>query len=249
MKKTLSQRFGPYFKMRQRDPQTGKPIRPAATPAGQPSAASPGAGASAAANVAQPAAGKRSRRERKRAKSQSATLAPAQPVGNQELVRRRESLARDLAEMQWDLGGLAYEMAIRDHFRLDLLVRQAAQLRTIDAELAAVERLLHTEQGGAAGTCPACGALYSRGAMFCWQCGKSLMPAATATTAGAASPPGTPASAQAPGASAQPSPPSTQPSAAPPAASQAPAPATTDQQPTVAEPAPTTPGQAKERAG
>ena len=29
-----------------------------------------------------------------------------------DLQARRESLAKQLAELQWDLGGLAYEMAI-----------------------------------------------------------------------------------------------------------------------------------------
>ena len=27
------------------------------------------------------------------------------------------------------------------------------------------------------GTCPSCGALHARGAMFCWQCGNELKPA------------------------------------------------------------------------
>ena len=45
-----------------------------------------------------------------------------------DLRQRRDSLAEQLVELQWDLGGLAYEMAIRDHFRLDVLSRQAAKL-------------------------------------------------------------------------------------------------------------------------
>ena len=32
----------------------------------------------------------------------------------------------EVAELTWDLGGLTYEMAIRDHFRLDVLIRRAA---------------------------------------------------------------------------------------------------------------------------
>ncbi|HEY2181649.1 MAG TPA: hypothetical protein VGH09_08270 [Solirubrobacteraceae bacterium] len=59
-----------------------------------------------------------------------------------ELRRRRDELAREVTELHWDLGGLAYEMAIRDHFRLDVLVRRAAMLQDRDAELAEVERLL-----------------------------------------------------------------------------------------------------------
>ena len=56
------------------------------------------------------------------------------------LERRREQLALQVAELQFDLGGLAYEMAIRDHFRLDVLTRRAAELQRADAELAEVER-------------------------------------------------------------------------------------------------------------
>ena len=92
-----------------------------------------------------------------------------------ELEARRDRLAEELAELQWDLGGLAYEMAVRDHFRLDVLTRQAARLQTVDAELGEVERLLRLEQAGAAGSCSSCGALHGRGAVFCWQCGADLM--------------------------------------------------------------------------
>ena len=73
------------------------------------------------------------------------------------------------------MGGLAYEMAIRDHFRLDVLVRAAAELQRVDAELGEVDRLLRMEEGGVAGECPACGAPRSRGAVFCWQCGAQLL--------------------------------------------------------------------------
>ena len=86
---------------------------------------------------------------------------------------------RELVELQWDLGGLAYEMAIRDHFRLDVLTRQAAKLQQVDAELGEVERMLKLDQAGAAGACGDCGALYAQGSVFCWQCGKDLMPQST----------------------------------------------------------------------
>ncbi len=92
-----------------------------------------------------------------------------------ELERRHERLAREVAELQWDLGGLTYEMAIRDHFRLDVLVRRAARLQEVDAELGEVERLLRSEQTGATGACSSCGAPHSRGAVYCWQCGAGLM--------------------------------------------------------------------------
>jgi hypothetical protein len=101
------------------------------------------------------------------------------PVGQPELLRQREELSRRFAELQWDLGGIAYEMAARDHYRLDVLNRQAAKLQQVDAELGQVERLLRLGEAGAAGACPACGALQARGAVFCWQCGNELRPAAT----------------------------------------------------------------------
>ncbi len=107
------------------------------------------------------------------------------PPSIAELERRRDRLAGELVELQWDLGGLAYEMATRDHFRLDVLNRKAAQLQRVDAELAEVERLLRLDQAGAAGACGNCGALYARGAVFCWQCGKDLMPQSSATSTAA----------------------------------------------------------------
>lgn len=100
-----------------------------------------------------------------------------------ELKRRRDRLAEEVTELHWDLGGLAYEMAIRDHFRLDVLVRRAAVLQERDAELAEVERLLRMEADGTAGSCGQCGAPHSRGAVFCWQCGTSLMERLPSTAA------------------------------------------------------------------
>ena len=105
--------------------------------------------------------------------------APLPPGGNRavtspELLERRERLSREFAELQFDLGGLAYEMAIRDHFRVDLLARRAARLQEVDAELGAVERLVRLDSGGAAGACPNCDALYPRGAAFCSQCAHPL---------------------------------------------------------------------------
>ena len=110
--------------------------------------------------------------------------AAAGPGGRSDLARRRDVLAAEVTELHWDLGGLAYEMAIRDHFRLDVLVRRAAILQERDAELAEVERLLRMEQDGAAGSCPACGAPHSRGAVFCWQCGTPLMERLPSAAAG-----------------------------------------------------------------
>ena len=71
---------------------------------------------------------------------------------------------------------MAYEMASRDHYRLDVLNKQAAKLQQVDAELGQVERLLKMGETGTTGNCPSCGALQARGAVFCWQCGNEIKP-------------------------------------------------------------------------
>jgi hypothetical protein len=101
--------------------------------------------------------------------------ASSPPAPDADLQRRRDALAEEVTELHWDLGGLAYEMAIRDHFRLDVLVRRAALLQERDAELAELERLLRMQEDGVAGSCPTCAAPHSRGALYCWQCGTTLM--------------------------------------------------------------------------
>ena len=66
----------------------------------------------------------------------------AAPPGDDrsELRRRRDALAQEVTQLHWDLGGLTYEMAIRDHFRLDVLVRRAAMLQECEIELAEMDR-------------------------------------------------------------------------------------------------------------
>jgi hypothetical protein len=113
-----------------------------------------------------------------KASANGAVSAVGTPVGQPELLKQREELSRRFAELQWDLGGMSYEMASRDHYRLDVLNKQAAKLQEVDAELGQIERLLKLGTAGAAGTCPACGSLQARGAVFCWQCGNELRPAA-----------------------------------------------------------------------
>jgi hypothetical protein len=108
------------------------------------------------------------------------------PEITDELHRRLGELAEKVATLHWDLGGLTYEMAIRDHFRLDVLVRKAAELQEADAELGEVERLVADADRGVGGQCRACGAPHSRGAAYCWRCGQPLMLQAHSTLVGAA---------------------------------------------------------------
>ena len=70
-----------------------------------------------------------------------------------DLERRRDQLVARVAELQWDLGGLAYEMAIRNHVQVDVLVKRAAALQEADAELSEVERIVRMEESGTAGSC------------------------------------------------------------------------------------------------
>jgi hypothetical protein len=98
-----------------------------------------------------------------------------------ELRRRRLELAERAAALTWDLGGLTYEMAIRDHYRLDVVARKAAELQEADAQLGEVQRLLANAEAGIHGQCRSCGAVHSRGAAYCWHCGAPLMEEARPT--------------------------------------------------------------------
>ena len=91
------------------------------------------------------------------------------------LRHRRRALAERVATLTWDLGGLAFEMAVRDHYRLDVLSRRAAELQLADAQLAEVQRLLASAETGIEGKCRSCGEVHSRGASYCWHCGAPLL--------------------------------------------------------------------------
>lgn len=69
-----------------------------------------------------------------------------------ELLAQRDRLLEKFTVMQADLGGAFYEMAIRDHVRMDVLTRKAAELQRVDAELLAVERLLELMEPEEAGS-------------------------------------------------------------------------------------------------
>ena len=93
---------------------------------------------------------------------------------------QRDRLVEKFTIMEADLGGAFYEMAIRDHVRLDVLTRKAAELQRVDAELAGIEAALELERSGADGICDGCGAPYGAGTRFCGQCGNSLTEGAAA---------------------------------------------------------------------
>ena len=127
-----------------------------------------------------PGVGNRAKREKKDASATAtpATGAPAAgPTESQvvDLERRRDVLKTRVAELQWDLGGLVYEMATRDRIRVDVLVKRAALLQDADSELGEIERILRLEHSATAGACPSCGAPHSTGASFCWQCGQPIL--------------------------------------------------------------------------
>jgi hypothetical protein len=106
-----------------------------------------------------------------------------------DLSRRRHELAQRVAALTLDLGGLTYEMAVRDHYRLDVIAQRAAELQKADAELDEIQRLLAAAEDGVHGQCRSCGAVHSRGAAYCWRCGAQLRAEArpTVLAAGAGS--------------------------------------------------------------
>ena len=112
----------------------------------------------------------------------SSTVAPTTGGSeNGELRAQRDRLLEKFTIMQSDLGGAFYEMAIRDHVRLDVLTRKAAELQRVDLELQEVERRLELDRSDAAGVCPACSAPYGHGVRFCSQCGTALGPVEAVT--------------------------------------------------------------------
>lgn len=113
------------------------------------------------------------------ARAQAAAEATSEPTDS-ELLARRERLTERFAAGQAELGGILYEMAIRDHVRLDVLVNKAAALQRVDLELAEVERELRGDIAEVAGHCPSCGTRHAKDARFCSGCGSAL-PAASTT--------------------------------------------------------------------
>jgi hypothetical protein len=103
----------------------------------------------------------------------NATAARKQEV-DPALAAERERLTERFTIMQAELGGLFYEMAIRDHVRMDVLMRRAAALQRVDAELSQVQHLLAAGEAGIGGRCRSCDTVYARGAAYCSQCAEAL---------------------------------------------------------------------------
>jgi hypothetical protein len=93
---------------------------------------------------------------------------------NPQLRAERDRLLEKFTVMQADLGGAFYEMAIRDHVKLDVLTRKAAELQRVDTELGEVEEALALQRSDATGECPSCGAEFEPGSRFCSHCGEEL---------------------------------------------------------------------------
>lgn len=99
---------------------------------------------------------------------------PDENAEARELLVARDRLLERFTIMQADLGGAFYEMAIRDHVKLDVLTRKAAELQSVDVELQEVEerlRLTRTDLGLA---CPSCGEEVGPSDAFCSNCGHGL---------------------------------------------------------------------------
>jgi hypothetical protein len=147
-------------------PQSAPPKLPVAPPVGPPRFPIPGLRKTDAKAANKP----------KLTPEEAAKEAELKEEESAELIAQRDRLLEKFTLMQSDLGGAFYEMAIRDHVRLDVLTRKAAELQRVDAELLAVERVLELERADAAGLCPGCGAPYGHAVRFCAQCGTPLVP-------------------------------------------------------------------------
>ena len=82
-----------------------------------------------------------------------------QASDNHELVAERDRLTERFVLMQSELGGLFYEMAIRDHLQLDLLVERAAAMQRVEDELRRVELQLGKRKPITASLSALCGVM------------------------------------------------------------------------------------------
>jgi hypothetical protein len=99
---------------------------------------------------------------------------PASAPQNRELIAERDRLLERFTVMQADLGGAFYEMAIRDHVKMDVLTRKAAELQRLDVELGEVEEVLELQRSDSTVACAQCGTELGPGARFCSSCGTEV---------------------------------------------------------------------------
>jgi hypothetical protein len=104
----------------------------------------------------------------------SALAAEPADAPNPDLIAQRDRLIERFAIMQSELGGLFYEMAIRHHVRIEVLMPRAAELQCVDTELGQLQRILDSGASSVGGNCSSCGGIYARGAAFCAQCGAAV---------------------------------------------------------------------------
>ena len=102
------------------------------------------------------------------------TVQPEVEAEARELIVARDRLLERFTIMQADLGGAFYEMAIRDHVKLDVLTRKAAELQRVDVELQEVEERLQAMRAGIGSACPSCGDDVGAADAFCSSCGHGL---------------------------------------------------------------------------
>jgi hypothetical protein len=91
-----------------------------------------------------------------------------------DLIAQRDRLVERYAVMQSELGGLFYEMAIRQHVRMEILMPRAAELQRVDTELGQLQRIIDSGASSIGGNCSTCGGSYAQGAVFCAQCGAAV---------------------------------------------------------------------------
>jgi zinc-ribbon domain len=90
------------------------------------------------------------------------------------LLAERDRLLERFTVMQADLGGAFYEMAIRDHVKMDVLTRKAAELQRLDVELSELEEKVESLGSAVTGVCPKCDTEFEPGSKFCSACGTEL---------------------------------------------------------------------------
>ena len=94
------------------------------------------------------------------------------------LIAKRDRLVEKFTAHQLDLGGVLYEMAIRDSVVMPVLLERAAAMQVVESDLKAAQAEVDMAQealaAGRARTCTACGATSSDGGKFCSSCGAQL---------------------------------------------------------------------------